>query len=150
MRLFVALGAAVVATTVAVVALAAIMPATKAPAPAPGKPVVLTAKDPLVPRLVPTEVYTRPASAPAPAVTAAPARVLLAAPFPTVATVAKVEPPPVPVLEPPREPGPEPKVRPGKRERRAELGTDDGGNICTRHGLRKVYTNGGRSWRCRR
>ena len=23
-------------------------------------------------------------------------------------------------------------------------------NVCTRHRLRKVYTNGGRSWRCRR
>jgi hypothetical protein len=23
-------------------------------------------------------------------------------------------------------------------------------NLCTRHGMHKVYTNGGRSWRCRK
>jgi hypothetical protein len=41
--------------------------------------------------------------------------------------------------------GPEPKYKRRTRERYASTER----NICTRHGLRKVITRGGRSWRCR-
>jgi hypothetical protein len=48
-------------------------------------------------------------------------------------------------LPPHRYTAPEPqKKRARKREEPAEK------NICTRHGLRKVVANNGRSWRCKR
>src|SRR3954469_4694323 len=49
------------------------------------------------------------------------------------------------------EPGetvPLPVSRPSKPKARSHTVARDG--ICTRHGMHKVYTRGGRSWRCRR
>jgi hypothetical protein len=42
--------------------------------------------------------------------------------------------------------GPEPKYKRRTRERYASTER----NVCTRHGMRKVITRGGRSWRCSR
>jgi hypothetical protein len=64
----------------------------------------------------------------------------------------KPEPAPLPTVRPEgQEPAgePEPKTRHrhvAERERRE----DRPSNVCERHHLRKVVTNGGRSWRCRR
>jgi hypothetical protein len=65
-------------------------------------------------------------------------------PLPPVETIgpATVE----PAAEPPSSPAliPEPKPRPRTISHHASL------DVCTRHGMRKVTTHGGRSWRCRR
>jgi len=45
-------------------------------------------------------------------------------------------------LPPPAEPRPKPEPKVAKVSDRAV-------SLCERHGLRKVITNGGRSWRCR-
>lgn len=48
---------------------------------------------------------------------------------------------PVPV------PAPRPELRATPRPRSIRRG---GGDVCTRHHMRKVVTSGGRSWRCKR
>jgi hypothetical protein len=54
-----------------------------------------------------------------------------------------------PLAEP--EPVPLPPSKPPYAVRRSEnVVRHSEDNICTRHNLRKVVTNGGRSWRCRR
>jgi hypothetical protein len=78
--------------------------------------------------------------------------------LPKTVPVMKIVPPaPPPVIREPEPERVEPpwesenssprRSRPRVRSRSAE---NEGSNICTRHNLRKVYTNGGRSWRCRR
>ena len=77
--------------------------------------------------------------------------------LPTVAEIRtipleKPSPPPLPLVQPEDqvpEGEPEPKHRrrhADEREKREERPK----NVCERHHLRKVVTNGGRSWRCRR
>jgi type IV secretory pathway VirB10-like protein len=69
--------------------------------------------------------------------------------------------PPPPVREIPRTEPELPPHRPqfapvkqerreNRQERRERRDQKRGGNICERHGLRKVVTNNGRSWRCKR
>jgi len=53
----------------------------------------------------------------------------------------------VPAVAPPLLPAPHDDPKPARAERRHRQA---GGDVCTRHGMRKVVTNGGRSWRCRR
>ena len=74
-----------------------------------------------------------------------------------VRTVPIVKPPPEPpqpVVEPPRthpDLMPERPVHPRpKYQRMAREAPADRADICQRHRLRKVYTDSGRSWRCRR
>lgn len=60
-----------------------------------------------------------------------------------------VHPPPKPIERMPapvaEEPAPEPEPdAPARRRYRSS-----GGDICVRHGMHKVVTHGGRSWRCR-
>jgi len=50
-----------------------------------------------------------------------------------------------PIIQTDDDKGEKPKKRIHHRTRVA----DAGGNVCTRHGKRKVTTHGGRSWRCR-
>jgi hypothetical protein len=130
-RLFVALGVASAMAALAVVVIGQ-------PDPPKAKPVVLTAAAPLVPRPVPTEIYTRPAPAAPPVLAAAVAAVELP----------KAVPPPEPAAHPPWAEEP-PIVEPPKRkrERRAEVGGEE--NVCTRHKLRKIWVSD-RRWRCRR
>lgn len=52
--------------------------------------------------------------------------------------------PPVSVLTPPVEEALKPEP-PKKRARLAAVG-----DICSRHNMKKVYTRGGKSWRCRK
>jgi hypothetical protein len=73
-------------------------------------------------------------------------RIALETPPPAPATVV---PPPVimpPVI--PQEDDP-PPVR-TRRQRIASAAPTRGGDVCTRHHMRKVVTRGGKSWRCRR
>lgn len=64
-------------------------------------------------------------------------------PAPTVAPPPVIMPPVVP-----QEDDPPPARR--KRERHASMASSRGGDVCTRHHMRKVVTRGGKSWRCRR
>jgi hypothetical protein len=77
--------------------------------------------------------------------------------LPTVAEIRTIplkrpEPPSLPMVRPEgQDPVGEPEVKNHRRhveerERREERPK----NVCERHHLRKVVTNGGRSWRCRR
>jgi resuscitation-promoting factor RpfA len=77
--------------------------------------------EPIQPKTVRTEAFTRP---------------VLAAPLPP-------PPPPPPLLvEAPAPPKAEPKA--------VALVVPKAPDLCARHKLRKVYTRSGRSWRCRR
>jgi hypothetical protein len=53
----------------------------------------------------------------------------------------------VPAVAPPLLPAPHDDPKPARTERRHRHAS---GDVCTRHGMRKVVTRGGRSWRCRR
>ena len=69
-----------------------------------------------------------------------------------------VEPVPVPMpvktetiaLAKPDEPVEKKRSEPKKKTEKPTRTASAERNVCTRHGMRKVTTHGGRSWRCRR
>jgi hypothetical protein len=74
--------------------------------------------------------------------------------MPTVAEIRTIpltrpEPPPLPVVRPEGK-DPEPEAEPEPKHRRKVEREPRHQDVCERHGLHKVITRGGRSWRCRR
>ena len=68
----------------------------------------------------------------------------------TVRTIPIVQAAPEPQPLPPQAAPPALVETVAAEERPPRKRSVNGGDICRRHGLRKVLTNGGRSWRCRK